>query len=238
MVERVIAVMRERLCDPLSLADMADIACVSPFYFSHLFRAVVGIPPGEFLAALRLDAAKRLLLTTNLSVTDVCFEVGYSGLGSFTTRFTQMIGCSPRQLRQRASCVMPLADGIRGWSPVPSLLSGLTGQIDLAGPFHGCILIGLFPKPIPQGGPVCCTRLSAPGPFQLGPIPEGCWYLLSVALPYATDPSTYLLPDPSAPVCIYGPLYIERGVVPEPVTLHLRPRNITDPPIITAVPML
>ncbi|HLG78582.1 MAG TPA: helix-turn-helix transcriptional regulator, partial [Ktedonobacteraceae bacterium] len=99
MVERVIVVMRERLCEPLSLADMADIACVSPFYFCHLFRAVVGIPPGEFLVALRLDAAKRLLLTTNLSVTDVCFEVGYSGLGSFTTRFSQLIGISPRLLR-------------------------------------------------------------------------------------------------------------------------------------------
>src|SRR5262249_28546352 len=98
-VERVIKVMREHLAEPLSLGDMADEACLSPYYFNRVFHRSIGLPPCEFLAALRLDAAKKLLLTTDLSVTDVCFTVGYNALGSFTSRFTQQVGLSPRHLR-------------------------------------------------------------------------------------------------------------------------------------------
>src|SRR5438309_1587588 len=101
-IERAILAMRERLQEPLSLQDMADIAHMSPYHFSRVFHRLIGIPPGEFLTALRLDAAKRLLLTTSLSVTDICFEVGYLSPSSFTTRFTQLVGLPPRQLRQVA----------------------------------------------------------------------------------------------------------------------------------------
>src|SRR5450432_625377 len=102
VVERVIQTMHTHLCEPLALEDMADIACLSPYCFSRVFHQIVGIPPGEFLATLRLDRAKQLLLTTSLSITDICFEVGYVGLGSFTTRFTQQVGVSPRHLRNLA----------------------------------------------------------------------------------------------------------------------------------------
>ena len=81
-IERVIRTMREHLCEAFSLEDMADVACLSPYYFSRVFHQIIGTPPGEFLATLRLDMAKRLLLTTPMSVTDICFEVGYSALGS------------------------------------------------------------------------------------------------------------------------------------------------------------
>jgi AraC family transcriptional regulator len=91
-VERVLATMRERLDEDLTLHVMADVARLSPYHFTRVFRHVTGIPPCEFLTALRLQEAKRLLLTTGLSVTDVCFEVGYSSLGTFTTRFTHLIG--------------------------------------------------------------------------------------------------------------------------------------------------
>src|SRR5436190_3206023 len=96
-IDQVIRTMRTRLHEPLSLEDMADIACLSPYYFNRVFHQVIGIPPGEFLATLRLESAKHLLLTTSLSITDICFEVGYAGLGSFTTRFTQLVGVPPRQ---------------------------------------------------------------------------------------------------------------------------------------------
>src|SRR4051812_36011564 len=59
-IERVIRTMRTQLHEPLSLEDMADIACLSPYYFNRIFHQVIGIPPGEFLATLRLEAAKHL----------------------------------------------------------------------------------------------------------------------------------------------------------------------------------
>src|SRR5216684_4257917 len=108
-VERVIRAMHTHLHELLTLEDLASVACLSPFYFTRVFHRLIGIPPGEFLSALRFQAARRLLLTTPLSVTDICFEVGYTSTGSFTTRFTQLVGLSPRLLRQRAHAFEPLA---------------------------------------------------------------------------------------------------------------------------------
>src|SRR5579871_1693646 len=90
-VERAIQVMHSHMQEELGLEDLAAVAYLSPSRFKHVFRHLVGIPPGEFLSSLRLQAARRLLLTTTLSVTDICFEVGYNSMGSFTSRFTQMV---------------------------------------------------------------------------------------------------------------------------------------------------
>src|SRR4029453_11315599 len=89
--ERVISAMRERLDQPFSLEEMSEVAIMSPFHFNRPFRELTGIPPCQFLSAVRLQAAKRLLLTTDLSVTDICFEVGYNSLGTFIRRFTDLV---------------------------------------------------------------------------------------------------------------------------------------------------
>src|SRR5216683_4350607 len=101
-VERAIQIMHTHLHELLTLEDLASVAYLSPFHFNRVFRRLIGIPPGEFLSALRFQTARRLLLTTSLSVTDICFEVGYTSTGSFTSRFTQLVGLSPRLLRRRA----------------------------------------------------------------------------------------------------------------------------------------
>src|ERR1700716_965915 len=82
-VERVIQTMHDRLDEPLTLHEMSRIAYISPYHFNRIFRQITGIPPNQFFYALRLETAKRLLLTTNTSVTDVCFDVGYNSLGTF-----------------------------------------------------------------------------------------------------------------------------------------------------------
>src|SRR5260221_10074100 len=88
-VERVIQTMHTHLQELLTLEDLASVAYLSPSHFHRVFHRLIGIAPGEFLSALRFQAARRLLLTTSLSVTDICFEVGYTSIGSFTSRFTQ-----------------------------------------------------------------------------------------------------------------------------------------------------
>jgi len=79
-VERVIRTMRDHLDEPLTLQEMSRIAYISPYHFNRIFRQITGIPPNQFFYALRLETAKRLLLTTNTNVTDVCFDVGYNSL--------------------------------------------------------------------------------------------------------------------------------------------------------------
>src|SRR5678816_1074983 len=101
-VERVITDARERLCEPISLRDMSRVAYISTFHFNRVFHQITGLPPAKFISAMRLDEAKRLLLNTNQSVTDICFDVGYNSLSTFTRRFTQRVGLGPREYRYLA----------------------------------------------------------------------------------------------------------------------------------------
>jgi len=242
-VERVIQTMHERLCDGLSLEDMADIACLSPYYFSRVFHQVVGVPPCEFLATLRMERAKRLLLTTSLSVTDICFEIGYAGLGSFTTRFTQQVGLPPGQLRalvrnEAMSSFSIRSDMQKILQPIFPHTEGVAGFILTISPFNGLIFAGLFPKAIPLGRPVRCTLLSAPGPYSINNVPDGRYFLLVAALPVSENIHTYLLPQDDVLVGIAGPIEVKQGVVDDNVDVVLRARRLTDPPIISALPFI
>jgi AraC-like DNA-binding protein len=88
--------------DPLTVADAARAAHLSPFHFHRLFRAAFGRTPMSFLQEQRLAAACRLLRTTEAPVTSICFAVGFESLGSFGTLFHKMFHVSPRQFRLQA----------------------------------------------------------------------------------------------------------------------------------------
>src|SRR6478735_3910763 len=70
-VERVISAMMQCLDQPMNNNDMADVACQSPFHFNRVFHRLTGIPPVQFHYALRLQHAKRLLISTDLRITDI-----------------------------------------------------------------------------------------------------------------------------------------------------------------------
>src|SRR6187397_1633153 len=106
-VERVITTARDRLCEPISLRDMSRVAYLSEFHFNRVFHEITGLPPAKFISAMRLDEAKRLLLNTHLNITDICFEVGYNSLSTFTRRFTQRVGLGPREFRYLAERITP-----------------------------------------------------------------------------------------------------------------------------------
>lgn len=244
-IERVIMAMRERLHEQLSLEDLAYIAHLSPYHFSRVFHRQIGVPPGEFLAALRLDAAKRLLLTTSLSVTDICFEVGYTSLGSFTTRFTQLVGMPPRQLRQVAQdFAMPSLESLNDsnsytFCSMPSCGGCFFGRVSAPDAFKGLIFVGLFPKPIPQGRPVCSTLLSSPGRYFMKSLPDGCYYVLASAIPLMAARQGYLLPDAGLLIGMsQEPLVICTGKVSGLPDIVLRVPRLTDPPVVAGVPFV
>jgi AraC-like DNA-binding protein len=70
-------------------------ACLSPFHFHRLFRSTFGETPHDFLTRRRMDRARHLLASGEMTVTEVCFEVGYSSLGSFSSKFQSLIGRTP-----------------------------------------------------------------------------------------------------------------------------------------------
>ncbi|MFY9552328.1 MAG: AraC family transcriptional regulator [Thermoanaerobaculia bacterium] len=85
-----------------SLEDAAREAGLSPYYFNRLFTQAFDQTPHEFVTRLRIDQAKRQLLAGQDSVTDICFDVGYESLGSFSTRFSTLTGLSPAAFRREA----------------------------------------------------------------------------------------------------------------------------------------
>jgi transcriptional regulator GlxA family with amidase domain len=86
---------------PLDVARLARDALMSPGHFSRSFRTAFGQTPHAYLMTRRIERAKALLRRGEKSVTDVCCEVGFSSLGSFSSRFTELTGVSPRDYRAR-----------------------------------------------------------------------------------------------------------------------------------------
>ena len=92
-----------------SIEELARALHISPFHFIRQFEAVFGLTPHQFRIQARLDHAKQLLALGEHSVTDVCMEVGFSSLGSFSALFTRRLGEAPSayQRRVRTSVQVP-----------------------------------------------------------------------------------------------------------------------------------
>src|SRR5579859_3207733 len=88
--------------EPLDVAALARAALMSPGHFSRSFRAAFGETPYSYLMTRRIERAMALLRRGDLSVTEVCFEVGCTSLGSFSSRFTEVVGDSPSSYRARS----------------------------------------------------------------------------------------------------------------------------------------
>lgn len=86
---------------PLDVPALAKVALMSPGHFSRSFRAAYGETPYSYLMTRRVERAKALLRRGDLSVTEVCFAVGCTSLGSFSSRFTELVGESPSAYRAR-----------------------------------------------------------------------------------------------------------------------------------------
>jgi transcriptional regulator GlxA family with amidase domain len=104
--------MRDCLDQPLTLDDLSQEVDLSAWHFLRAFRTAFGETPHDFLTRVRIERAKDLLIISTRPVTEICFDVGFTSLGSFSTLFRRQVGLSPAQFRQR----------VRGWVTVPGRL--------------------------------------------------------------------------------------------------------------------
>jgi len=122
--------MDRHFSEPLDLKVIAAEAGYSRFHFGRAFCDIYGETPGAYLSRRRVERAKDLLRSANLTVTEVCMMVGFSSLGSFSSRFSELVGASPSafQRQQMARGGPPpipgcfLMDWSRPTSPAPSAL--------------------------------------------------------------------------------------------------------------------
>jgi AraC-like DNA-binding protein len=110
---KALADMRYR--EPLDVAALAAAARLSPAHFSREFKRAFGESPHQYLLTRRLQRAAELLLHTDWSVAEICFSIGLSSVGSFTTSFTRAFGRSPTAYRGEHP---PAA----AWAVVPSCI--------------------------------------------------------------------------------------------------------------------
>jgi len=92
--------MRDCFSEVLTLDDLSLEADLSPWHFLRSFRDVFGETPHDFLTRIRLERAKDLLTVTSRPVTEICFDVGFTSLGSFVTVFRRHVGLPPGRFRR------------------------------------------------------------------------------------------------------------------------------------------
>lgn len=239
-VERAIEYIRERYGKPLTLTEMADSARLSRFYFTRLFKEETGVTPGRFLAAVRIHHAKRLIVSTSMSITEISFAVGYNSLGSFTNSFTASVGVSPSRFRQLSR---DGGDDLPGPEPASPSGSGMVaGTISLPeGHGNARVYLGAFRTTIVQHPSAASTVVDVPSGrpscYSLDNVPEGNWHLLAVAVADGVGADA-----PSRRTSLVGGHGSATvAVTADSVTsaaVRLRPGRAADPPVLLALPEL
>jgi AraC family transcriptional regulator len=251
-VDRAVNCIWERYSDPLSLADMAHSALLSRFHFARVFKEQTGVSPGQFLAAVRIYQAKRMLLSSSMNVAGVSSAVGYGSLGSFTSHFTDSVGISPSRFR-RASYHGASYHGAShsgasysgAWhstashqggvhdSPVPE--GAVTGTVRLPeGYAGGRVYLGVFDTRILQRRPQSAAMLDLTSqrshPYWLPKVPDGRWFLHVVAVADTDEPE----PWTRRHLLVGGGAQVRATLD----AITLRPRSLTDLPALLALPDL
>ena len=241
-VEYVIETVAGRLEQRFSLEELASLVFFSPYHFHRIFRQVTGVPPGRFFAAFRIEAAKRLLLISDLTVAEVGLEVGYRSSGTFGSQFARLVGVSPRTFRElaRANGSFAAEAALREPPPSSRAMLAVTGRLELeGGGRRRTVAVSLFPTPLAEGRPVASTLAAAPGRFELYADRAGSFYAVAVTVDPAAGPRRLLLHGADARVAwSRDPTRVRRAAPARALDLVLRPRRLVDPPILVPPALL
>ena len=111
-----------RYAEPLDLDVLAAEAGVSKYHFLRCFASVYGMTPARYVSERRIERAQDLLRATNLTVTEICMLVGFASLGSFSARFTDLVGMTPSTYQAKYA-----AEGV---PPIPGCYGFMHGLSD------------------------------------------------------------------------------------------------------------
>jgi AraC family transcriptional regulator len=243
-IDEVIAYIHQHIYEPLLLSQLARHIGYSPYHFTRIFKARIGLSPLYYVSSLRLQKAKDLLLRTNLNVRDIGLEIGQQSLGTFTTRFTERVGLTPSDFRNstlQADNHLRSLQQLNDWRtsyPTLNQHARIEGTVQAAIPFEGVILIGLFAKPIPEGLPLYGTLLSSLGDFCLTDVKPGTYYLMATSVSWGMQAMDFLLPQATLRTRSKEPIIVGpySYVLHQQVTLY--PPRPDDPPILISLPLL
>lgn len=124
--------MDRAYAQPLDIARLAAIACVSEAHFIRAFRATFGETPHRYLQRRRVERAMFLLRETSRAVTEICFDIGFASLGTFSRTFHDIVGESPTEYRRRAKVKAVPTCFTMAWTRPSSLVPSSFGEADTA----------------------------------------------------------------------------------------------------------
>jgi AraC family transcriptional regulator len=99
-LRRVLAYVEEHLADDITVADLANVACLSIFHFTRAFAATMGVPPHRYVSRRRLESAKAMIATGRASLGEIALDCRFSSQSSFTRAFRRATGMTPAEYRQ------------------------------------------------------------------------------------------------------------------------------------------
>lgn len=102
-ISRTMYYMRNNFAKDITLEELAEVANLSVYYYSHSFRRQAGISPIAYLIQTRMERSKTLLTSTSKNISEIAYEVGYSSSASFINQFTRRTGLTPKSYRDSHS---------------------------------------------------------------------------------------------------------------------------------------
>jgi AraC-like DNA-binding protein len=234
----------EHAPERIVLADVADPVGYSTFHLARLFERHVGVPPGQFLAAHRFQRAKRLLLSGDERIIDVCFAVGFTSVGTFTTRFAAAVGSSPTEFRRLPHLLTDFPARpvvIPGGAPRGGVVTGSVHVSPMASAALGgaaSVYVGLFPRRSARGVPVSGSLLAETGDFILTDVPPGTYWVLASALPARADVLRQLVPARSVLGSSTQPVQVTPTNLLHYRDVHLDVAEGWSAPVLVALPPL
>ncbi|WP_239984699.1 helix-turn-helix domain-containing protein [Lentibacillus sediminis] len=241
-VVQAIEYMKRNLDKEITSEELASLVGYSHYHFSRIFKEITGVSPRHYLSALRIESAKQILVNRSSStMLHTLLSVGFRSMGTFSSRFKQYVGLSPKQfqvnvkplhqfINQQENNIKPLEDSRP--SPV------LTCYIEFPESFKGLIFVGLFPRPIPDQKPLQGIVLNHhQSKCLFSNIPTGTYYVLAATLPISFNPRDYFLLDRVLRGKYEYPIKVTDCTNTE-IRITLREPLPTDPPILVNLPQL
>ncbi|MEK3822263.1 helix-turn-helix transcriptional regulator [Cytobacillus sp. FSL W8-0315] len=222
--------------DSLDLTRIAESANLSPWHFNRVFKQMVGIPPKKYLMALRLIESKKLLLESDWTSTDICFEVGYNSLGTFTSKFSKEVAVSPNNFRKKKDNKSSSFEGI---SYGEGRYGSVQGQIIVPENFSGTIFLGAFTSALPSGIPSSCCVINTDSntEFLLQDLPIGNYYIFAAGFNHQVLADSVLASQNFLRAGYFKSIQItKKQKISLEYGLELRSEQETDPPLLASLP--
>lgn len=239
---KAIEYMKKHLDEEVTTELLAEHVGYSQYHFSRIFKEVTGISPRRFLSALRIEAGKeQLMKSAPSSILHTMLTIGFRSLGTFSSRFKQFVGTSPRDFRMRAAelhLFLNDYDSAKKQAESSDEKPCVICNIEKPEHFKGVLFVGLFPRAIPDQKPIMgnvlgmnqkCCRFSN--------VPSGSYYVLAAALKWSFHPKDYFILEKALRGRSDSILTISEDSNVK-VTITLREPLPYDPPILVNLPEL